>query len=48
MYLVVSPQDEGSATDFLKNAITYGQTEALCGDLWQVDDVSNPPFLFFD
>lgn len=33
-------QDDGSRTDFLKNAITYGQTEGLGDDLWQVDDVS--------
>lgn len=33
-------QDDGSGTDFLKNAITYGQTEGLGSDLWRVDDVS--------
>lgn len=33
-------QDDGSGTDFLKNAITYGQTEGLGDDLWRVDDVS--------
>lgn len=33
-------QDDGSRTDFLKNAITYGQTEGLGDDLWRVDDVS--------
>ncbi|KAK5910377.1 hypothetical protein CesoFtcFv8_004217 [Champsocephalus esox] len=27
-----------SGTDFLKNAITYGQTDVLGSDLWQVDD----------
>ncbi|XP_051807100.1 factor in the germline alpha [Acanthochromis polyacanthus] len=32
--------DDGSGTDFLKNAITYGQTEGLGHDLWRVDDVS--------
>lgn len=33
-------QHDGSGTDFLKNAITYGQTEGLGNDLWRVDDVS--------
>uniref|UniRef100_UPI0037E73EE4 factor in the germline alpha n=1 Tax=Semicossyphus pulcher TaxID=241346 RepID=UPI0037E73EE4 len=33
--------DDGSGTDFLKNAITYGQTEALSSDLWRVDDLLN-------
>uniref|UniRef100_H3DH92 Folliculogenesis specific bHLH transcription factor n=1 Tax=Tetraodon nigroviridis TaxID=99883 RepID=H3DH92_TETNG len=32
--------DESSGTDFLKNAITYGQTEALCSDIWRVDDLN--------
>ncbi|KAI4821224.1 hypothetical protein KUCAC02_029166 [Chaenocephalus aceratus] len=27
-----------SGTDFIKNAITYGQTDVLGSDLWQVDD----------
>ncbi|XP_030593616.1 factor in the germline alpha isoform X1 [Archocentrus centrarchus] len=31
--------DEGSGTDFLKNAITYSQTEGLGSDLWRVDDL---------
>nr|ACH91670.1 FIGalpha [Tetraodon nigroviridis] len=31
--------DESSGTDFLKNAITYGQTEALCSDIRRVDDL---------
>uniref|UniRef100_A0A3Q2P0P9 Folliculogenesis specific bHLH transcription factor n=1 Tax=Fundulus heteroclitus TaxID=8078 RepID=A0A3Q2P0P9_FUNHE len=30
----------GTRTDFLKNAITYGQTEDLGNDLWRIDDVS--------
>ncbi|XP_039476449.1 factor in the germline alpha isoform X1 [Oreochromis aureus] len=30
--------DDGSGTDFLKNAITYSQTEGLGSDLWRVDD----------
>ncbi|XP_027132394.1 factor in the germline alpha isoform X2 [Larimichthys crocea] len=33
--------DDGSGTDFLKNAITYGQTEGLGSDLWRVDDLLN-------
>lgn len=33
-------QQDGCGTDFLKNAITYGQTEGLGSDLWRVDDVS--------
>ncbi|KAM9360034.1 factor in the germline alpha [Symphorus nematophorus] len=33
--------DDGSGTDFLKNAITYGQTEGLGNDLWRVDDLLN-------
>ncbi|XP_018523819.1 factor in the germline alpha [Lates calcarifer] len=32
---------DGSGTDFLKNAITYGQTEGLGNDLWRVDDLLN-------
>ncbi|XP_061527125.1 factor in the germline alpha [Phycodurus eques] len=32
---------EGSETDFLKNAIAYGQTEAFDSDLWRVDDFLN-------
>uniref|UniRef100_A0A7N6BZH1 Folliculogenesis specific bHLH transcription factor n=1 Tax=Anabas testudineus TaxID=64144 RepID=A0A7N6BZH1_ANATE len=35
--------DDGSGTDFLKNAITYGQTEGLGNDLWRVDDFLNMP-----
>ncbi|CAI5651174.1 unnamed protein product [Oreochromis niloticus] len=31
--------DDGSGTDFLKNAITYSQTEGLGSDLWRVDDL---------
>ncbi|XP_047448310.1 factor in the germline alpha [Mugil cephalus] len=33
--------DDSSGTDFLKNAITYGQTEGLGNDLWRVDDLLN-------
>ncbi|KAM7391501.1 hypothetical protein PAMP_022186 [Pampus punctatissimus] len=33
--------DDGSGTDFLKNAITYGQTEGLGSDVWRVDDLLN-------
>ncbi|XP_038558378.1 factor in the germline alpha [Micropterus salmoides] len=33
--------DDGSGTDFLKNAITYGQTEGLGNDLWRMDDLLN-------
>ncbi|XP_041643939.1 factor in the germline alpha [Cheilinus undulatus] len=33
--------DDGSGTDFLKNAITYSQTEGLGSDLWRVDDLLN-------
>ncbi|XP_076586588.1 factor in the germline alpha [Chaetodon auriga] len=33
--------DDGSGTDFIKNAITYGQTEGLGSDLWRVDDLLN-------
>ncbi|XP_030000090.1 factor in the germline alpha-like [Sphaeramia orbicularis] len=33
--------DDGSGTDFLKNAITHGQTEGLGSDLWRVDDFLN-------
>ncbi|KAF3696142.1 Factor in the germline alpha [Channa argus] len=33
--------DDGSGTDFLKNAITYGQTDGLGNDLWRVDDLLN-------
>ncbi|KAG8011690.1 Factor in the germline alpha [Nibea albiflora] len=33
--------DDGGGTDFLKNAITYGQTEGLGNDLWRVDDLLN-------
>nr|XP_046242279.1 factor in the germline alpha [Scatophagus argus] len=32
--------DDGIGTDFLKNAITYGQTEDLGNDLWRVDDLN--------
>lgn len=35
--------DDGSGTDFLKNAITCGQSESLCNDLWRVDDFLNMP-----
>lgn len=48
VYFFLSAQDESSGTDFLKNAITYSQTEALCSDLWRVDDVSNPFFWLID
>ncbi|XP_071392982.1 factor in the germline alpha [Centroberyx affinis] len=30
--------DDGSGTDFLKNAISYGHTEGMGNDLWRVDD----------
>ncbi|XP_029296578.1 factor in the germline alpha isoform X2 [Cottoperca gobio] len=33
--------DDGSGTDFLKNAITYGQTDCLGNDLWRMDDLLN-------
>nr|BAJ10821.1 factor in the germline alpha [Parajulis poecilepterus] len=33
--------DNGSGTDFLKNAITYGQTEGFSSDLWRMDDFLN-------
>ncbi|KAK2837674.1 hypothetical protein Q5P01_014886 [Channa striata] len=33
--------DDGSGTDYLKNAITYGQTDGLGNDLWRVDDLLN-------
>lgn len=33
-------QKDGMGTDFLKNAITYSQTEGLGNDLWRMDDVS--------
>ncbi|XP_034548828.1 factor in the germline alpha [Notolabrus celidotus] len=33
--------DNGSGTDFLKNAITYGQTEGFGSDLWRMDDLLN-------
>ncbi|KAI3372275.1 hypothetical protein L3Q82_022780 [Scortum barcoo] len=33
--------DGGSGTDFLKNAITYDQTEGFGNDLWRVDDLLN-------
>ncbi|XP_031582711.1 factor in the germline alpha-like [Oreochromis aureus] len=33
--------DEGSVTDFLKNAIIYSQAEGLGSDLWQVNDVDD-------
>ncbi|XP_077377734.1 factor in the germline alpha [Festucalex cinctus] len=32
---------EGSETDFLQNAITYGHTEGFDSDLWRVDDFLN-------
>uniref|UniRef100_A0A3Q3D586 Folliculogenesis specific bHLH transcription factor n=1 Tax=Hippocampus comes TaxID=109280 RepID=A0A3Q3D586_HIPCM len=32
---------EGSETDFLKNAIAYGQPEGFDSDLWRVDDFLN-------
>uniref|UniRef100_A0A3P9AW57 Folliculogenesis specific bHLH transcription factor n=1 Tax=Maylandia zebra TaxID=106582 RepID=A0A3P9AW57_9CICH len=31
--------DDGSGTDFLKNAIAYSQTEGLGSDFWRVDDL---------
>ncbi|XP_071338159.1 factor in the germline alpha [Trachinotus anak] len=36
-----SDSHDGSGTDFLKNAITYGQTEGFGSDLWRVDDLLN-------
>ncbi|XP_026177794.1 factor in the germline alpha [Mastacembelus armatus] len=33
--------DKGSGTDFLKNAITYGQTEGFGSDQWRMDDFLN-------
>ncbi|XP_037537153.1 factor in the germline alpha isoform X2 [Nematolebias whitei] len=33
--------DDGMGTDFLKNAITYSQTEGLGTDLWRMDDFLN-------
>ncbi|KAF7199676.1 factor in the germline alpha isoform X1 [Nothobranchius furzeri] len=33
--------NDAMATDFLKNAITYGQTEGLGSDLWRMDDLLN-------
>lgn len=40
MVLFSFSQDDGCGTDFLKNAITYGQSEGLGNDLWRVEDVS--------
>lgn len=31
---------QNDGTDFLKNAITYGQTEGFASELWRGDDVS--------
>ena len=39
-YKLLSHQDYGNTTDFLKNAVNYGNTDGLCNDLWRVDDVS--------
>uniref|UniRef100_A0A3B4TDR1 Folliculogenesis specific bHLH transcription factor n=1 Tax=Seriola dumerili TaxID=41447 RepID=A0A3B4TDR1_SERDU len=36
-----SDSHDGSRTDFLKNAITYGQTQGFGSDLWRVDDLLN-------
>ncbi|XP_075325200.1 factor in the germline alpha [Odontesthes bonariensis] len=33
--------NDGSGTDFLKNAITYSQNEGLANDLWRMDDLLN-------
>nr|ABG89136.1 figalpha [Kryptolebias marmoratus] len=33
--------NDGMGTDFLKNAITYSQTEGLGNDLWRMDDLLN-------
>ncbi|XP_074526897.1 factor in the germline alpha [Halichoeres trimaculatus] len=33
--------DNSSGTDFLKNAITYGQTDGFNSDLWRMDDFLN-------
>uniref|UniRef100_A0AAV2IZN1 BHLH domain-containing protein n=1 Tax=Knipowitschia caucasica TaxID=637954 RepID=A0AAV2IZN1_KNICA len=35
--------DMGRGTDYLKNAISYGQSEALNNDLWRVEDFFNLP-----
>ncbi|KAM8886535.1 factor in the germline alpha isoform 1-T1 [Spinachia spinachia] len=32
-------KDDGCGTDFLKNAITYGQTDGFGNDLWRVEDL---------
>ncbi|XP_028270526.1 factor in the germline alpha [Parambassis ranga] len=32
-------RDDGSGSDFLKNAITHGHTEGPGNDLWRVDDL---------
>uniref|UniRef100_G3PIK8 Folliculogenesis specific bHLH transcription factor n=1 Tax=Gasterosteus aculeatus aculeatus TaxID=481459 RepID=G3PIK8_GASAC len=34
-------KDDGCGTDFLKNAITYGQTDGFDNDLWRVEDLLN-------
>ncbi|XP_014858498.1 PREDICTED: factor in the germline alpha isoform X3 [Poecilia mexicana] len=33
--------NDGMGTDFLKNAITFSQTEGLGSDLWRMDDLLN-------
>ena len=38
---------QNDGTDFLKNAITYGQTEGFTNELWRGDDVSIVFFFFF-
>uniref|UniRef100_A0A674F3W1 Factor in the germline alpha n=1 Tax=Salmo trutta TaxID=8032 RepID=A0A674F3W1_SALTR len=34
-----SDSNNGSKTDFLKNAINYATSDGMCGDLWRVDEV---------
>ncbi|KAL6114679.1 figla [Pungitius sinensis] len=34
-------KDDGCGTDFLKNAITYGQTDGFGNDPWRVEDLLN-------
>ncbi|XP_010874917.1 factor in the germline alpha isoform X2 [Esox lucius] len=34
-----SDSNNGSSTDFLKNAINYATSGGMCGDLWRVDEL---------
>ncbi|XP_070993037.1 factor in the germline alpha isoform X2 [Oncorhynchus clarkii lewisi] len=34
-----SDSNNGSKTDFLKNAINYATSDGMCGDLWRVDEL---------